>query len=73
MDTHTRISRKLFLQKLFQSIFIWLGDLKKKKPGFYVYYTDMIIVRGVSFLLPAGKTVRTAQLAGKKNTFWKNK
>ena len=34
----------------------------------------MIIVRGVPFLLPAGKDIRTAQLAGKKRTpFSKNK
>ena len=33
-----------------------------------VQYANTIIVRGVPFLLPAGKMIGTAQLAGKK---WK--
>ena len=34
----------------------------------------MIILKGVPFLLPAGKRIGTAQLAGKKRTpFSKNK
>ena len=40
------------------------------KLGLYVHYADMIIVKGVPFLLPADKRIGTAQLAGKKRTLF---
>ena len=47
------------------------------KLGLCVQHADLIIVRGgrgIPFRLPAGKTIGTAQLTGKKRTpFSKNK
>ena len=36
------------------------------KLGIYLYYEDTIIIRGVTFLTPAGKRIERAQLAGIK-------